>query len=305
MKMKMKNYLLGSLAVMAMLFMASCGEDEESIPVPSAAFTIAIDGKTITTTNTSTDGETYAWDFGDGMTSTEMAPSHTYDANGSYVIKLTVTNASGMDDTQAVAEIINIAIDGDFSEWADIAAIPVTYADGTTLTTIKIENLGNTKLFVYVEGTSELTPLMQMPINIDNDRSTGAFIDWIYFNAGEDFLVEGALPASDVADAQYASLYPCSPCDGSSPGNWNWGGDPVLDVISDFIEASALSSVSGGLAFEFAMDLTAFGAPVATDAIGIGFLDISLDTWGPVAAIPGRYNENDNAEGTLYYYTFK
>lgn len=301
----MTKQLLGALTAIAILFVSSCGDDKESIPVPSAAFTVEIDGKTITTSNTSTDAETYAWDFGDGNTSEEEAPSHTYDANGSYVIKLTVTNASGEDDTQVVAEIVSISIDGDFSDWADVPAIANAYTDGTTMTTVKIENLGNTKLFVYIQGTDELTPLMQMPINIDNDTTTGAFIDWIYYTAGEDFLVEGALAASDEVDAQYASLYPCSPCDGSNPGNWNWAGDPSLDVITDFIEASALSAVSGGLAFEMAIDLTAFGAPVATDAIGIGFLDISLDTWGPVAAIPGRYNENDNPKGTLHYYTFK
>ncbi len=302
---KLTNYFAGSLAVIALLFMVSCGEDEESVPAPKAAFTIAIDGKTVTTTNTSTDAETYAWDFGDGTTMATEAPTHTYEANGSYVIKLTVTNASGEDDTQVVAEIVNISIDGDFSDWADVPAIPVTYVDGSTLKTVKIENLGNTKLFVYVEGTSDLTPLMQIPLDIDNDRATGAFIDWIYFTAGEDILIEGALPASDVVDAQYASIYGCAPCDGSSPGNWNWGADPILDVVTDFIEASELSSVSGGLAFEFAIDLTAVGSTISSEGIGIGVLDISLDTWGPVSAIPGRYNENDNPEGTLYRYTFK
>lgn len=38
---------------------------------------------------------TYAWDFGDGTTSTAAAPSHTYAAAGSYSVTLTVTDDRG------------------------------------------------------------------------------------------------------------------------------------------------------------------------------------------------------------------
>ncbi|GAA3009211.1 ThuA domain-containing protein [Streptosporangium longisporum] len=43
------------------------------------------------------DGEaiTYAWDFGDGGTSTAANPSHTYTANGTYTVRLTVRDSSG------------------------------------------------------------------------------------------------------------------------------------------------------------------------------------------------------------------
>ncbi|MFT6865221.1 MAG: PKD repeat protein [Cyclobacteriaceae bacterium] len=305
MKKIMTNYLLGSLAIVAILFSTSCGDgDGDSIPAPTASFTSTVDGKTITLTNTSTDGATYAWDFGDGGTSTDESPSHTYDANGSYVVKLTVTNETGSDDSQAVVEIVNISIDGDFSDWADVPAITSAIADGETLKLFKVENLGNNKLFIYIEGTSDLTPLMQIMLDLDNNNTTGAFIDWIYFEAGEDVLIEGALPFSTETDAQYGSVYPCSPCDGSSPGNWNWGADPVLDNIADFCEASELKTVTGGLAFELAIDLTALGTTVGAEGIRIGVLDISLETWGPVSAIPARYNENTNATGTLHSYTF-
>ncbi|KVU38846.1 hypothetical protein WK68_14780 [Burkholderia ubonensis] len=35
---------------------------------------------------------TYAWDFGDGSTSTDALPSHTYSMEGNYTVKLTVTD---------------------------------------------------------------------------------------------------------------------------------------------------------------------------------------------------------------------
>ncbi len=41
----------------------------------------------------------YAWDFGDGNTSKEEQPSHTYDKTGTYKVSLTVTDDRGNKDT--------------------------------------------------------------------------------------------------------------------------------------------------------------------------------------------------------------
>ncbi|MEI2703163.1 MAG: PKD domain-containing protein [Baekduia sp.] len=38
----------------------------------------------------------YAWDFGDGTTSTDPAPTHTYDAPGTYTVRLRVTSSTGL-----------------------------------------------------------------------------------------------------------------------------------------------------------------------------------------------------------------
>lgn len=42
---------------------------------------------------------TYLWDFGDGTTSTQQFPSHTYTTTGSYNVCLTVDNGNGCTDT--------------------------------------------------------------------------------------------------------------------------------------------------------------------------------------------------------------
>jgi PKD repeat protein len=42
----------------------------------------------------------YAWDFGDGQTSTEVNPSHTYAAPGSYTVRLTVTDNQAVTDRE-------------------------------------------------------------------------------------------------------------------------------------------------------------------------------------------------------------
>ncbi len=62
---------------------------------PTASFTTAINGNTVAFTDTSTGSPTsWKWDFGDGNTSTQQNPVHTY-ASGNYLVVLTVKNAVG------------------------------------------------------------------------------------------------------------------------------------------------------------------------------------------------------------------
>ena len=43
-------------------------------------------------------GETWEWDFDDGETSTQQNPSHSFNEEGTYDVKLTVTNSAGSSD---------------------------------------------------------------------------------------------------------------------------------------------------------------------------------------------------------------
>ena len=47
----------------------------------------------------------WAWDFGDGQTSTTQNPSHTYTADGTYTVKLTAKNATGQDEESKTSYI--------------------------------------------------------------------------------------------------------------------------------------------------------------------------------------------------------
>lgn len=71
--------------------------DEPPIPgnQPSASFTYTVEGLTATFANTSLYATSYLWDFGDGATSTEQNPTHTYAEEGLFSISLTATNDLG------------------------------------------------------------------------------------------------------------------------------------------------------------------------------------------------------------------
>lgn len=75
------------------------------------------------------------WTFGDGATSTEANPSHTY-AEGSYTVTLTVTTSAGT-DTETKTGFIQVAPD---PSWADdTSTFDVEVADGVAV--VEEENL--------------------------------------------------------------------------------------------------------------------------------------------------------------------
>jgi PKD repeat protein len=71
---------------------------------PHAEFSVHCQDLTCSFTDQSTDADgtvaSRAWDFGDGATSTDRNPSHTYAAEGQYSVTLRVTDDDGADDTR-------------------------------------------------------------------------------------------------------------------------------------------------------------------------------------------------------------
>ena len=72
-----------------------------------AAFTVVADTsnwQVYTFDNTSSNGASYAWNFGDSSTSTDFEPSHTFAVPGTYTVTLTVSGDSG--DPSIISETI-------------------------------------------------------------------------------------------------------------------------------------------------------------------------------------------------------
>jgi PKD repeat protein len=78
----------------------------------SAAPTSGAAPLTVQFTDTSTGSPTaWAWDFGDGGSSTSQNPSHAYTAAGTYTVKLTATNSGGS-DTVTRTDLISVSASG-------------------------------------------------------------------------------------------------------------------------------------------------------------------------------------------------
>lgn len=99
--MKKSIKIFGIVALFATVLFASC-KKEENTPAPIADFTISPNdtingGETLTFTNTSTNADTYLWNFGDGTTSTAVSPTKSsFDVSEpaceeTYTITLTAT----------------------------------------------------------------------------------------------------------------------------------------------------------------------------------------------------------------------
>ncbi|RYD83460.1 MAG: PKD domain-containing protein [Sphingobacteriales bacterium] len=58
--------------------------------------------------NTSTNGDTYLWNFGDGTTSTDKSPEHIYSKEGKYSITLTAVSAKGCVKTVTLADYVDV-----------------------------------------------------------------------------------------------------------------------------------------------------------------------------------------------------
>jgi PKD repeat protein len=79
----------------------------------------------------------YAWDFGDGGTSDDKHPSHTYDEVGVYTVSLTVTGPGGS-DTLTQIDLVNAtepppAADFQASATGGLAPLTVAFTDLSTL----------------------------------------------------------------------------------------------------------------------------------------------------------------------------
>lgn len=119
--------ILKSLAVFSMtaLVFAACGPDNTTPTPPDpnpgtgnennggekkelkADFTFEVNALTVQFKDASEGASAYLWNFGDENTSTEASPEHTYDAAGTYTVKLTVQDADG--NSKSVEKEVSVA----------------------------------------------------------------------------------------------------------------------------------------------------------------------------------------------------
>ncbi|MCB0534839.1 MAG: PKD domain-containing protein [Saprospiraceae bacterium] len=78
--------------------------------IPSVGFTYAVNSLTVSFSNTSMNGTSYSWSFGDGQTSTLQNPVHSYALPGTYTVELTIMNPCGVSTVQQMVIVNDIPL---------------------------------------------------------------------------------------------------------------------------------------------------------------------------------------------------
>lgn len=278
-KIKLTQYLT---MLAALLLLAACSSDNassDSASKPVADFSFTNDGSTFAFTNLSTNGTKYRWDFGDlYYTSGEKDPVYTYKIGGEIRVSLTVTNEAGEESfiTKVITApriiIIDIKIDGKFTDWDDVAVTDQNTSGNGSIQKIKIW-AGGPNVNVYLEGNKKmLMELARLYINTDGNSKTGFLHSTWSESSGAEFLFEGPIVSNG-----WGQFY-----NHTDPnGGWGWA---AIAGSGASLSASAIVSLNDTTnAIEFSISKTQLG--ILTGSIGIGINELN-GAWADVAYFP-------------------
>ncbi|WGK65245.1 PKD domain-containing protein [Croceiramulus getboli] len=83
-----------------------CEDDDINLDSPYTLFTFDVTDLTVVFANATVDNpESFNWDFGDGASSTEANPTHTYQEGGTYTVVLTASNSAGEDQFERTVTV--------------------------------------------------------------------------------------------------------------------------------------------------------------------------------------------------------
>ncbi len=115
---------------------------------PSTDFNVDVTDGTAVFTNLSNNADTYNWNFGDGNTSTDANPMHTYTAGGFYTVTLVATNACGSTETVQTVTI-NITAVADIDKALQLTASPNPFSNAVSISYDLQQNVEQAQLVVY------------------------------------------------------------------------------------------------------------------------------------------------------------
>jgi PKD repeat protein len=94
--------------------------------LPVAAFSAVANGLQVQFGNASVHGQAFYWDFGDGQSSVNIAPTHTYLTDGNYTVCLRVQGACGDDTICQTVTVHCLPIQAGFTAAATALTLQVT-----------------------------------------------------------------------------------------------------------------------------------------------------------------------------------
>ncbi len=196
--MKKTNYILLIFALATAIIFTSCKKNSEK-PAPFVFYSVSVDGATVTFTNESTGASSYQWDFGDGATSTEESPTHTYPGKGKYVPTLYAVSASGVKAEAStvlhIAKTSSIKLDDhSLADWDTITHNVVLGGPGAGNFIKAKYDYDGEYIYLYFEQNAKQSDgnIYDLYIDADNDPSTGLITGDIP-GGGYEILLEGTV----------------------------------------------------------------------------------------------------------------
>jgi PKD repeat protein len=240
-----KNILISTCLGMIVLFLfSSCKKDVTAAP-PDPFYAVDVNGFEATFTNKTTGASTYKWDFGDGASSTDENPTHTYAAKGKYVPTLFATSAGG--STAEASTVLFISKgsavkldDNSLSDW-DTVSTNVVLAGPNSGNFIKAKyDYDGNYVYVYFEQNAAKADgdIYDLYIDADNNPATGLLTGEIP-NGAYEVLLEGTI-FDGWLDPYYFS--------GTDQANFGGYGSAG---ISDFWTVGTKVEANGVLKYEF------------------------------------------------------
>ncbi|HJT74257.1 MAG TPA: PKD domain-containing protein, partial [Chitinophaga sp.] len=132
----MRSFLYISAFILLSVITGGCKKDSVS-PDADLFYEVSINGNDVTFTNQTTGAVSYKWDFGDGTSSTEESPVHTYPGKGKYVPTLYATTAEGKvtegSTVLYIAKTSPVKLDDNtLSDWDGVTDYVITSGAGET-----------------------------------------------------------------------------------------------------------------------------------------------------------------------------
>ena len=170
---------------------------------PSFDFT---DGSTTTGT------VTYAWDFGDGNTSVQQNPTHTYVDNGTYTVWLTITDDCGVDSVSMMVTVNNGCTDpvADFTQSGSEPTFTFTDASTSITNTTYSWDMGDGTTYATQDVTHTYTAnnTYTVTLTVTDDCGTHTTTQTVTVSTIGLLDLEGAVfvaypnPANDILKIQ-------------------------------------------------------------------------------------------------------
>ncbi|MCP3917374.1 MAG: PKD domain-containing protein, partial [bacterium] len=226
----------------------------------------------------------WAWDFGDGGTSTLETPSHTYVADGTYTVALTVTGPGGM-DTETKTDYVTVSATVPVVEFSGdpqtgLAPLTVDFVDeseGTITSWAWDFGDGNTSALQFPGHTYTASGVYTVSLTATGPggSATETKIDYITANAATPVAEFSANPTSGLAPL--AVTFSDLSSGEVASRSWNFG-----DGGTSTMQSPSHTYVADG---DYTVSLTVTG-PGGTDTeTKLDYITVS--TTAPVAEFSG------------------